>query len=49
VAEAAKAARALLSAGKRVADFATDICVEDYLGGKSLAPPLFLMYYYFFR
>jgi hypothetical protein len=37
VAEAAKAARALSSAGKRVADFATDICVEDYLGGKSLA------------
>jgi hypothetical protein len=37
VAEAAKAARALPSAGKRVADFATDICVEDYLGGKSLA------------
>jgi hypothetical protein len=37
VAEAAKAARALSSASKRVADFATDICVEDYLGGKSLA------------
>jgi hypothetical protein len=37
VAEAAKAARALPSAGKRVADFAIDICVEDYLGGKSLA------------
>jgi hypothetical protein len=37
VAEAAKAARALPSAGKRVADFATNICVEDYLGGKSLA------------
>jgi hypothetical protein len=37
VAEAAKAARALSLAGKRVADFATDICVEDYLGGKSLA------------
>jgi hypothetical protein len=48
VAEAAKAARALPSAGKRVADFATDICVEDYLGGKSLAPLFFLMYYYFF-
>jgi hypothetical protein len=38
VAEVAKAARALPSAGKRVADFATDISVEDYLGGKSLAP-----------
>jgi hypothetical protein len=37
VAEAAKAARALPPAGKRVADFATDICVDDYLGGKSLA------------
>jgi hypothetical protein len=38
VSEVAKAARALPSAGKRVADFATDISVEDYLGGKSLAP-----------
>jgi hypothetical protein len=38
VPEVAKAARALPSAGKRVADFATDISVEDYLGGKSLAP-----------
>ena len=37
VTEAAKAARALPSAGKRVADFATDISVEDYLVGKSLA------------
>jgi hypothetical protein len=37
VPEAAKAARALPSADKRVADFATDISVEDYLGGKSLA------------
>jgi hypothetical protein len=45
VAEAAKAARALPSAGKRVADFATDICVEDYLGGKSLAP---LFFFFFF-
>jgi hypothetical protein len=34
VAEVAKAARALPSAGKRVADFATDISVEDYLGGE---------------
>jgi hypothetical protein len=38
VPEVAKAARALPSAGKRVADFATDISVEDYLGGKSLVP-----------
>ena len=38
VAEVAKAARALPLSGKRVADFATDISVEDYLGGKSLAP-----------
>jgi hypothetical protein len=44
VAEVAKAARALPLSGKRVADFATDISVEDYLGGKSLA----LFIYYFF-
>ena len=37
VAEAAKAARALPLSGKRVADFGTDINVDDYLGGKSLA------------
>jgi hypothetical protein len=37
VAEVAKAARALPLSGKRVADFATDINVDDYLGGKSLA------------
>jgi hypothetical protein len=37
VAEVAKAARALPLSGKRVADFATDITVDDYLGGKSLA------------
>ena len=30
-------ARELPPPGKRVADFATDISVEDYLGGKSLA------------
>ena len=41
VAEASKAARALPLSGKRVADFGTDITVDDYLGGKSLA-------YYFF-
>jgi hypothetical protein len=43
VPEVAKAARTLPSAGKRVADFATDISVEDYLGGKSLAPLFFLL------
>jgi hypothetical protein len=37
VPEATKAARELLSPGKRIADFATDISVEDYLVGKSLA------------
>jgi hypothetical protein len=37
VAEVAKAARALPLSGKRIADFATDISVDDYLGGKSLA------------
>jgi hypothetical protein len=42
VAEASKAARALPLSGKRVADFGTDITVDDYLGGKSLA------YYYYY-
>jgi hypothetical protein len=37
VPEAAKAARGLPPPGKRVADFATDISVDDYLGGKPLA------------
>ena len=41
--EVAKAARALPSAGKRIADFATDISVDDYLGGKSLAPLFFFL------
>ena len=36
VAEAAKAARTLPPPGKRVADFGTEINVEDYLGGKSI-------------
>jgi hypothetical protein len=36
VAEASKAARTSLPPGKRVADFGTDITVDDYLGGKSL-------------
>jgi hypothetical protein len=39
--EAAKAARELPPPGKRVADFATDISVEDYLVGKSLARVFF--------
>jgi hypothetical protein len=37
VSEVAKAARELPLSGKRVADFATDISVDDYLGGKPLA------------
>jgi hypothetical protein len=37
VLEAAKAVRGLPPPGKCVADFATDISVEDYLVGKSLA------------
>jgi hypothetical protein len=37
VLEVAKAARGLPSPGKHVADFATDISVDDYLGGKPLA------------
>jgi hypothetical protein len=41
VPEAAKAARVLPSAGKRVADFAIDISVDDYLGGKPLARSFF--------
>jgi hypothetical protein len=31
----------LPSSGKRVADFATDISVDDYLGGKLLARVVF--------
>jgi hypothetical protein len=37
VPEVAKAARGLPSPSKGVADFATDISVDDYLGGKPLA------------
>jgi hypothetical protein len=37
VPEVAKATRGLPSPGKAVADFATDISVDDYLGGKPLA------------
>jgi hypothetical protein len=45
VPEAAKAGRGLPPPGKRVADFATDISLEDYLVGKPLArfPFLFLL------
>jgi hypothetical protein len=43
VPEAAKAARELPPPGKRVADFATDISVEDYLVGNSLAREFFLI------
>jgi hypothetical protein len=46
VAEAAKAAQALPLLGKRVADFATNISVDDYLGGKSLASLSFYIYIY---
>jgi hypothetical protein len=41
VPEVAKAARGLPSPGKAVADFATDISVDDYLGGK---PPLVVFF-----
>jgi propanediol dehydratase small subunit len=41
VPEAVKAARGLPPPGKRVADFATDISVDDYLVGKSLARVFF--------
>jgi hypothetical protein len=48
VAEVAKAARALPLSGKRVADFATDIRVEGYLGGKSLALFVYYIFYFLF-
>jgi hypothetical protein len=41
VPEAAKAARDLSSPVKHDADFATDICVDDYLVGKLLASDIF--------
>ena len=44
VQEAAKAARELPPPGKRVADFATDISVDDYLVGKPLARFSFLLF-----
>jgi hypothetical protein len=46
VAEVAKAAGALPLPGKRVADFATNISVDDYLGGKSLASFFFFFFVY---
>jgi hypothetical protein len=48
VAEASKAARALPLSGKRVADFGTEISVDDYLGGKSLAYYYYYYYYYLY-
>jgi hypothetical protein len=48
VAEAAKAAQALPLSGKRVADFATNISVDDYLGGKSLASLFLYIYIYIY-
>jgi hypothetical protein len=41
VPEATKVARGLPPPGKRVTDFATNISVEDYLVGKSLARVFF--------
>jgi hypothetical protein len=46
VPEAAKAARGLPPPGKRVADFATDISVDDYLVGKPLARFSFLLFFF---
>jgi hypothetical protein len=43
VTEAVKSARGLPPPGKRVADFATDISVDDYLVGKALRTPFFLL------
>jgi hypothetical protein len=43
VPETAKAARELPPPGKRVADFATDISVDDYLVGKPLARFFFVI------
>jgi hypothetical protein len=44
VAEASKAARALPLSGKRVADFGTDITVDDYLGGNGLLLLIFFKF-----
>jgi hypothetical protein len=45
VPEATEAARELPPPGKRVADFATDISVDDYLVGKPLARFSFLLFF----
>jgi hypothetical protein len=46
VPEVAKAARGLPSPGKGVADFATDISADDYLGGKPLVRFFFLFLFF---
>jgi hypothetical protein len=46
VPEAVKAARELPPLGKRVADFATDISVDDYLVGKSLPRGFFCFLFF---
>jgi hypothetical protein len=47
VPEAVKSARGLPPPGKRVADFATDISVDDYLVGKALAWLSFSLFFVF--
>jgi hypothetical protein len=47
VPEAAKAARDLPSPVKHDADFATDICVDDYLVGKLLASDIYFLFFKF--
>jgi hypothetical protein len=47
VSEAVKSARGLPPPGKRVADFATDISVDDYLVGKTLAWLSFSLFFCF--
>jgi hypothetical protein len=47
VPEAVKSARGLPPPGKRVADFATDISVDDYLVGKALAWLSFSLFFLF--
>jgi hypothetical protein len=49
VAEAAKAAQTLPPPGKRVADFGTEINVDDYLGGKSIYICVYIYIYVFFK
>jgi hypothetical protein len=47
VPEAVKSAQGLPPPGKRVADFATDISVDDYLVGKALAWLSFSLFFCF--